>query len=38
MVEPDTADAPVITDAQIAEYKEKGFVVVEDIFSAEDVR
>ena len=38
MVEPDTADAPVITDAQIAEYKEKGFVVVEDIFYAEDVR
>ncbi len=38
MVETDTADTPVITDAQIAEYREKGFVVVEDIFSAEDVR
>ena len=29
---------PVICDAQIDEYKEKGFVVVDDIFSPADIK
>lgn len=30
--------ADVVSDQQVAEYKEKGFIVVEDIYSAEDLK
>lgn len=35
---PKSEDTPVISEAQIAEYNDKGFVVVEDIFSADDIK
>ena len=37
MVEIRQMDTPVITDEQVRAYNEKGFVVVEDIFSAGDL-
>ncbi len=38
MPHPESANAAVISDAQIAEYHDRGFVVVEDIFSADDIK
>ncbi|MGJ3259488.1 MAG: phytanoyl-CoA dioxygenase family protein [Rhodospirillales bacterium] len=38
MPNPQTADAPVISGEQVAEYRDKGFIIVEDIFSADDLK